>query len=186
LTSMGADVEQVERKKSVLRTIRLSENLSKELEQVAAEDGISFNAISVSVLQEYVGWTRRAKKFGFGIVSKNLLKILLESSDGATIDRLVRERYAGVLKDMAMFWYSDASLPSIMKVLELLSLHNWHIDLSKRIEGRRVSLSFRHDLGPKFTIFLRAMLETTVKGEFHLMPTFESGDSSLTVHFSLL
>lgn len=186
MVSVGVEEERIPaRKKTVLRTIRIPENLSTELEEAAAADGISFNSLSSAILQEYITWTRKARKFGFAYVSKSLLKIILESANSTELDMLVRERYGGILKDMAMFWYSDASLTSIIRVLELLSLHNWHLDMGKKIDGRKVTLSFHHDLGPKFAVFLRAMLDSTLKEEFHSTPVYEEGDSSLTVHFSL-
>ena len=173
------------RKRTVLRTIRIQESLLEEMVAAADEDGVSFNSLSTSVLQEYMTWTRKAKKFGFTFVSKSLLRNLLESVDTTELDLLVRERYAGILKDMAMFWFSDSSLPSIVKVLDLLSTHNWHVDMQKSIEGKKATLSFRHELGPKFTVFLKAMPDATIKEEFHANPVYDEGSSSLTVHFSL-
>ena len=173
------------RKKTVLRTLRLPEALSKQLEDAASEDGVSFNSLTATILLDYVEWNRKAKKFGFTYISKDLMKVLLQSAEPSMLDSTVRVKYAGVLKDMAMYWYQDASLPSIIRVLELIAKHNWHVDIGKKIEGRKVTMSFRHDLGPKFTVFLRAMTESTFKNEFHSNPTYEEGENSLTVHFSL-
>ena len=173
------------RKKTDVRTVRVPLEISKELELAAAEDGVSYNSLLTSVLIDYATWARKAKKFGFTFVSKNFLRILLQTADSKELDRLVRERYGGILRDMAMFWFQGTTVESIVKVLELLSQHNWNIDLVKRVDGRRVTLSFHYDLGPKFSVFLKAMLDTTFRNEFHLSPTYDEGDSSLTVRFSV-
>jgi predicted DNA-binding ribbon-helix-helix protein len=177
--------DQPARKRTVLRTVRLPEALSKELEEAAAEDGVSFNSLIAVVLQEYVQWTRKAKKFGFAQVSRNMLRILLAAADSDELDVQVREKYAGVLKDMAMFWYQDASPQNVIRVLEHITQHNWYVDLSKKVEGKKVTLSFRHDMGAKFNLFLKAMLDTAIRNDLRTVPVYEEGESSFTVHFSL-
>ena len=173
------------RKKTALRTIRLPEDVLQELEAAATEDGISFNSLMVNVLTEYTVWQRKSKKFGFAMISKELFRILLTSSDPAMLEKSVREKYPSVLKSMAMFWYNDSSPGSIVKFLSLLGHHNWHLQLNQTNDGKSYTMTFHHDLGPAFSLFLRTMLDATVRDEFHSHPVFQEGEGSVTVQFTL-
>jgi hypothetical protein len=173
------------KKKTALRTIRLPEDILLELEAAALEDGLSFNSLLVNLLMDYTIWQRRSRKFGFATISKQFLRILLDSSDPAKLEKEVRERYPSVLKSMAMFWYNDSSPPSMIKVLALISVRNWYVELNQTVEGKAHTMTFHHDMGPVFSLFLRTMLDSTVRDEFHSRPVFQEGESSLTVQFTL-
>ena len=177
--------EGSQRKKTVLRTFRLTEDVAKALEAAAEKDGITFNALLSRVTLDYVTWVRNAKNFGFVYLSKPLLSVLLEASDPQKLEAGVRGKYAGVLKDMTMYWFQDASPRSLIRYLELMTQHNWYLEVTKKVEANKVLLSFRHDMGPKYTIYLRTMLDQVIRNDMHSIPTFEEGSSSLTVRFTL-
>src|SRR5579863_1613744 len=177
---MGLTIEEVDsrsqRKKTVLRTLRVPEDVARALEEAADEDGVSFNALMSSVLTDYTVWARKAKKFGFTFVSKQFFRILLESSDPKKLEALVKERYAGIMKSMAMVWFGDTSASSIIRAFELLAQHNWHMNFNWTQEGLEYTLTFQHDLGEKFSLFLKSMLESTITEDFRSRPTFEEAD----------
>ena len=173
------------RKKTALRTIRLPEEILLELDAAAAEDGVSFNSLLVNLLTDYTIWQRKSRKFGFATISKQFLRYLLDSSDPDKLDKLVREKYPSVLKSMAMYWYNDSSPPSMIKVLALISVRNWYVELNQTVDGKAHTMTFHHDLGPVFSLFLKAMLDSTIRNEFHSRPVIQEGESSITVQFSL-
>jgi hypothetical protein len=173
------------KKKTVLRTIRLPEEILLELDAAAADDGISFNSLMVNLLTDYTVWQRKSRKFGFATISKQFLRMLLDSSDPVKLEKVVREKYPSVMKSMAMFWYNDSSPTSMIKVLSLISVRNWYVELNQTVEGKAHTMTFHHDLGPVFSLFLKTMIDSTVRNEFHSHPVFQEGESSLTVQFTL-
>lgn len=173
------------RRKTALRTLRLPEDTLKLLETEAEEDGVSLNTLVSGVLLDYVLWSRRAKKFGFVTISKQLMRALLNSTDPEKLEKSVRETYPSILKSMAMFWYNDASPTSIIKVLGLISTRNWFVEMTQKEEGKDYTMTFHHDLGPNFSLFMKSMLDSTIRNEFRSRPIFQEGESSITVQFTL-
>ena len=84
-----------------------------------------------------------------------------------------------------MFWYNDSSPASLIKALDLISQRNWYVEFKQTVEGRSYTMTFHHDMGPVFSLFLKTMLDSTVREEFHSRPAFQEGESSLTVKFIL-
>jgi hypothetical protein len=185
LAELDGSTSGTRRKKTALRTIRLPEDLLLELDAAAADDGLSFNSLMINLLTDYTIWQRKSRKFGFATISKQFLRMLLDSSDPAELEKMVREKYPSVMKSMAMFWYNDSSPTSMIKVLGLISVRNWYVELNQAVEGKAHTMTFHHDLGPVFSLFLKTMLDSTVRNEFHSRPVFQEGESSLTVQFTL-
>jgi hypothetical protein len=185
LAELGGSASGTRKKKTVLRTIRLPEEILLELDAAAQEDGLSFNSLIINLLTDYTVWQRKSRKFGFATISKQFLRMLLDSSDPVKLEKLVREKYPSVLKSMAMFWYNDSSPISMVKVLALITVRNWYVELNQTVEGKAYTMTFHHDLGPVFSLFLKAMIDSSVRSEFHSRAVFQEGESSLTVQFTL-
>ena len=173
------------RRKTGLRTLRLPEETIRAIEEACEKDHVSFNSLVNSILSDYSLWTRKAKEFGFMYISRELFRILLEASDAKEIERLAREQYSRTFKSMAMYWFQDASPASMLKFLRLFSQHNWQVELHQKVEGKNYTLTFHHDLGPKFSLYLRTLLNETIKNELHSIPAFDEGGNSVEVRFEL-
>ena len=68
--------EKREKKKTILRTIRIDKDLDYALDKDANEHGVSENALISSILAKYVEWDRYAEKFGRVSLPHEALKLL--------------------------------------------------------------------------------------------------------------
>jgi hypothetical protein len=180
----AADEGSIHGRKTVLRSLRLPEELSRDLEMVAEEDGTTFNAIASSVLNEYVTWTRKARKSGFVYVTKDFLKLVLDVCDEEKLKGVLSEGKGDVWKDLIMFWYQGVTPESVMKFFEELGQHSLYLNVSSKIEGTNYAITLNHDLGERFSFVLRARVNRLLTQSLHVQPAFEEGENSLIVRFS--
>jgi hypothetical protein len=73
--------ERKERKKTILRTIRIDKDLDDTLNKAAKENGVSENALISSILAKYVEWDRYSQKFGFVSLPSEALKAIIEATE---------------------------------------------------------------------------------------------------------
>lgn len=81
--------------KSIVRTIRIDEDLNAAIEKLATENRTSVNFIVNSILRENVEWTSIVSKLGFGTyphyLSITLFDMLTDMECEATGEKIARE-----------------------------------------------------------------------------------------------
>jgi hypothetical protein len=185
LRMLPAESNGSRRRKTVLRTLRLPEETANALDSIAQEDGTTLNAAVTSVINEYVNWTRKARKYGFANVSKRVLRLILEATDDEKLRKGASMVNGDIMKDEMLFFYREASPDALMKLWAELGQHSDYLDTSYAIENKKYTLAIHHELGPKFSTLVRLGLDTLIRREFHAQPEFEEAETSLIVRFSL-
>jgi hypothetical protein len=181
---MISSEEQPKRKrKTVLRTTRLAEDTADALDAAAEADGTTFNALASSIINEYVTWVRRARKYGFASVSKAFLKLLLDVCPEEKVKTELARGYAGILRDEMIYWNQEISPKSLVRLLSEHGQHGLYMSSESKIEGREYVLTIQSELGPRFSAMLIASLDGLVRKEFRAQPAFEEGERSLIVRF---
>jgi hypothetical protein len=175
----------VDRRKTVLRTFRLSESLTDSLRKGAADEGMNVNALANSILSEYFDWTKKAREFGFLALHKPILISLIEQLDDKTLDRIGREVMFASWREMAEFWFQDSSPDNILNALTMRA--KFDPKISTRItqgEGT-CAIVLRHDYGPKWSIVVAGALREFVRQSFHVEPRISQGESVITARFKV-
>jgi hypothetical protein len=173
------------RVKTVLRTIRLSEDLETTLEKLAAEKGIAMNALVSSALTKYALWDYLTDRFGFVTISKSLFKDFVDSADPAKIQELARAHRPQVMKDMMMFWFQDVSIDKFLEFLSRRGRYGLDIKVEIKREENNLTLIVTHDFGRLYTDFLRTALDSEFRTIFKIVPTIDTTESSVMVKATL-
>ena len=173
------------RVKTVLRTIRLSEELEGKLERLAAEKGIAMNALVSSALTKYAQWDHLTERFGFVNISKALFKDFIDAADPDKVQELARAHRPQIIKDMMMFWFQDVTVDNFLEFLSMRGRYGLDIKVEIKREGNSITLIVTHDFGHLYTAFLRTALEEEFRTLFKVVPTIDSTDSSVMVKVSL-
>lgn len=174
-----------DKRKSVLRTVRLPESSALSLKKEAADKGTTFNALVNSILGQYISWQRGAEEFGFISVHKKYYEKLIEEADEEALTRLGREVVFPTWKEMTEFWFHDFT-PD--KMLELLTL-KWRLSSPSESTVTRdmdtYTIVFRNNNGPKYGIVAESAFREFVKQSFHVEPRITRGDTVVTVRFTV-
>ena len=75
------NAEGKDKKKTILRTIRIDKDLDDALDKDAKEHGVSENTLISSILVRYIDWDRYIEKFGRVSLPNEALKIIMEAID---------------------------------------------------------------------------------------------------------
>ncbi|MDE1769294.1 MAG: hypothetical protein KGI28_01905 [Thaumarchaeota archaeon] len=136
---------------------RLPEHIIEELEIESQQKEISQNVLVKQILEKYIVWDRFAKKMGMIPVPKEILKILGEKMDGATINEIIREM-TPVIKDWIIFkkggYDLKKSIESMEEYMRASSMTSDH-----RVEGDVHHFVIQHNLGIRWSLFTELLLK---------------------------
>jgi Lhr-like helicase len=172
-------------RRTVLKTLRLPEELALSLEKEAEEEGTTLNALCSSALTKHVEWWSRAQKLGFISTSKAMFKSVLEATDDDRLAIAVRENMPTAWKDMAMFWFGNTSLDTMIRLFTNIFKYGWEVDMSIKTKDKEYTVVLSHELGPKFSLVLMNAIDELFRKESHIQPKFEVENAMVTVHFSV-
>jgi hypothetical protein len=176
-----------QKRKTVLRTIRIDRELDDALYKDARENDINENALISSILVKYIEWDRYAKKIGRVTLPKEVLKSFIESTDINKLEFAAKEYAASTPKDIIVFTYKKFDIESILLHLSLLGKYSGAFKYELQIEHeRQYTITMHHDFGEKFSYWLE---QAFVIGLFNRIPGIacrvSSGKSSLIFSFIL-
>jgi hypothetical protein len=171
--------------KTVVKTLRLSESLARSLEKEADDEGMTVNALVNRIINNYYGWEKRAREFGFISVHKPIYVRLIEEADEETLVRLGAEVVVNTWKEMAEFWLQDSSPDKMLEVLKLRSKLDHQSESRIAQDGDTYTIIFRNDYGPKFSIVAESALREFVRKSFHVVPLISRGDTVITARFKV-
>jgi hypothetical protein len=171
-------------RKTVLKTIRISESLARSLEEEAAEEGKTVNAGINSLINRHFEWEKKAHAYGILELPKSMVLKLLEGCSDETLAQIGRWTVTE-WKEMAEFWFQDSSPKALLNILGARSKFS-PMDLTEVTEEEGVyTIVLHHKVGPRWSIVAKNALEEFVKESFHVSPRVTQGDSVVTVRFKV-
>ena len=170
-------------KKTVLRSIRMSQENADLMEQEARRKGLSFNALISTLIAKYVEWDRYADRFGFIMMTHEGHKNMLDSMDDERLVEHATRMGTRIPMEMTLFWFKKLNLQTFFSFIALHSKYTraYHYEIES--EGRTHIITFHHDLGPKYTTFLRHYFDQAIRNIVGVAPKVEVRQTSLIMSF---
>ena len=109
---MNADKK--DKKKTILRTIRIDKELDDALDKDAKEHSVSENAFVSSILVRYVDWDRYSQKFGRVSLPNEALNAIIEATEPDKLKAAAEEFTASVPKDYIVFRYKKLDIEACL------------------------------------------------------------------------
>jgi hypothetical protein len=174
----------IKTKPTLLKTIRISENIDDLLKKDAASKRTTTNALIHSILTRYLEWDRFAERYGFISVTQETFKTILDKIEEEKLEEAANELGARVPKDILLFWYGKTGVNGFIKYLSLLSDYATfaHFEVTK--EGPNYLVTAHHSLGEKWSNYLKAFLETALKTTTGIAGNAEMSRNSVSLSFS--
>jgi len=173
----------VKRKKTILRTIRLPRELDDILQIDAQENDLSVNALLNKIITKYIEWDRHVHKFGFVSIASETFRAILEEVDKDKIENVARNLGNNMPQAVTMFWFKRATLETLLTVLSLFGKYsNLHTNEMK-MDEKGYTITFHHNLGAKWSIFLRHFISQFIKSVVGIEPEAEITGSLVTISF---
>lgn len=173
----------IKSKPTLLKTIRISESVDNLLKKDAASKKMTTNALIQSILLKYLEWDRYAERYGFISMTHDTVKTLFERMDDEKLLQASRELGNRVPKDILLFWFGKSGLRGFLKYVTLLSEYAAfaHFDITK--EDSEYVVTAHHNMGPKWSVYLRNFLELGLLSTTGIRGTTEESKNSVVLTF---
>lgn len=145
-------------KKTVTMTFRIDERVIDLLRQETEKRQVSLNTLVSQVLKRYVDWDMYEPKVGMIPMAKPVVAALFDKMDEKDIVEMACKVGKNAVHDIALFMKSSMDLPSFLSWLEMRMRHAT-IELSHTVHGYSHTYVMKHDMGYKWALFHKTMLE---------------------------
>jgi len=176
------------KKKTILRTIRLTEEIDNMLERDAEEQNVSANALISKIMTRYVEWDRVIDKTSYIILSSMLFRALINEISDQKLEEIGQNFVSKAVKELAMVEFGKTDFESLMKTFFLISKYDTSMRVSAPLPAEsktdsRYTLTVYHDFGLKGGVLLKGYVESVVRNELGTQPTINITEDVITVSF---
>jgi hypothetical protein len=179
-------IMSVKRKKTVLRTVRLNQELDSILRDDAEESNLAVNGLINRIMAKYVEWDRHTEKFGFISFARQTFKSILEEVDEHKLEEIATNVGSSALKAVALFWFKELNAETLLKTISNYCKYSGLGVSEVKVEGAQCTITFHHDLGRKYSIYLKNAISQFVKTTLGVLPETEITHDMLLVSFRML
>jgi len=170
-------------KKTVLRSIRLSVDHEKLLEEDAKKKGLSVNSLLTSLITKYVEWDRYAERFGYVSVGRQGFGRMFEWMTDEALVGHGKEAGGKNAPDIVRFWFGKLDLGTFLSFLALHSKYSGIYHYEHSSQGGTHVITFQHELGPRYSIVLKNYFDQAIRNIVGVIPKVESGENSCIMTF---
>jgi hypothetical protein len=175
-------------KKTVLKTIRITQELDNLLQKDAKAKGMNVNAYINSIFTKHAEWDRFVEKFG-GLISmrhETLKSILDLIPDNDSISRIAYDASNRIPKEFLLLWFKKIDVDSYIQQLHLVCRYAGWAELEvDRQEGGQYIATLIHNVGEKWSYWLKGAIEGGMRNTIGIYPKCEISETSLIVRFSV-
>jgi hypothetical protein len=171
--------------KSVVRSLRIDDDVDKPLHKLASEEGISLNSLVNRALRRYVVWDVNASRFGgVTLAGASLTKIMNYLSDDEVRDyaQWVAENS---VRDFVTFFFGEMTLQTLLKGLKLLADYGGHFEYEESTTGHVRTVVLKHGRGLKWSIHYGEWVRLAVEKLLGLKVETEKTENQVIFRFPL-
>jgi len=171
------------RKKTVLRTVRLNQELDSILRDDAKESNLTVNGLINRIMTKYIDWDRYAERFGFVSFARQTFKSILEEVDECKVEQIATNTASPILEAVTLFWFKKLNAETLVKTISNYCKYSGLAASEIKVDGAQCAMTFHHDLGRKYSIYLKNAISQFVKTTLGLVPKIEITHDMVLVSF---
>lgn len=169
--------------KTVLRTIRIPQKMDQLLQIDAKTKRVSINSLIYNLLLKYVEWDRYSERFGRVLLRPQTLKSFIDLSDNSEIEKIGKDIGKRIPKEFLLFWFKEINLESFLEYISLLCRYGGFAHHEIESEDGSFTITLIHDLGDKWSLFLKNMIEEGMITTLRLRPQIFVSEMSVVVKY---
>ncbi|MCS4538696.1 MAG: hypothetical protein HYY67_07560 [Thaumarchaeota archaeon] len=169
--------------RKIHKTIRADPEALDIIEKEADSRGLSFNAFLSSILKRYTEWGKLTER-GFVTISQTTYKSLLDELDDETLKRVAERLADRVVREILLVLSGGDDLQSFLRTLEIFSRNSGLFNCDIKVDGERVRISARHELGRNHSLFLMFVWRRFLKSILGVTPEIVIDRNIILVSFN--
>ena len=170
-------------KKTVLRTIRLSVEHDRILEEDAAKKGVSVNSLLTALITKYAEWDRFAERFGYVSIGRQGFKRMIDMLSDEALVAHGKDVGGRNAPEITRFWFGRLNLETFFSFLKVHSKYSGIYQYEVASNGRSHTITFHHELGPRYSVVLTNYFDQAIRNIVGVAPKVETGENQCTVSF---
>ena len=170
MRKMNGDERASKTRKTVLRTVRLSQELDDLLRKDAEENDLSINSLINKIMAKYIEWDRHIKKFRFVSVTSETLRAFFNEVGDEKLENIAKELGSDLTSAVSMLWSEKVDLDAFLRMISLYSKYSGLFIREFRADERGYVITFHHKLGIKWSIFLKHFMSQSFKSALGIEP----------------
>jgi hypothetical protein len=135
------------------------------------------------IMTKYAEWDRYIERFGGITIKPQAFKEILELADEDKLAEIAKRSGSRFPKEFVLFWFKRTDLDTYLESLKLLCKYKGYARFELESEGSEYTIILIHDLGKKWSNFLRYVVEEGMISITGIVPKFEVNHDSLIVRF---
>ena len=171
-------------RKTVFRSLRLTEELDVTIQRAAASRGLPVNSLISQILTKYSEWDRHAEKFGFVMITRDGFRSLIEAIPDEKLARVGEALGSANPKEMTLFWFKHLGTEQFLQYLELYCRYGRIGEYEVDREGSTCTITIHHELGAKYSGYLADFFGAAVRSVVGVPATVERGRNAIVVRFT--
>ena len=171
------------RKRTVLRTVRLAQEMDRKLQEDAEANGMTVNGLMNKILTKYIKWDTHIEKFKFVSITNETFKFLLEECSDSEIERIATASERKAIEDITLFWFHKLNLETALKTASIYSRYSGLLTSETKVDEGNYTITFHHDLGEKWSLFLKCVINQFFKTVLGIVPQIQISDNVVLVSF---
>lgn len=171
-------------KKSVVRSIRITQELDDLIRKDATDRGLTVNALISSILAKYAEWDRYADRFGFVTITRDGFRSFIEAIEDDRLVEIAEELGARNPREMTLFWFKRLSLRTFLRYLSIYSRYGRIGEYEVEAAGGSHTITLHHDLGRKYSLLLARFLKRALETIAKVSPQLSVGENALAIRFT--
>lgn len=174
-----------QQKKTVLRTVRISEELDRILQKDAKVNRISVNALISSIMEKYAGWDRYTEKFRYISIPTTIFRALLDLADENALATAAERLGDELPKEITSFWFKKFNLETYLQYISNASEYGNALEAEIESEGGNYTISIYHEYGKKWSTALKHYHDKAIRTYLKTIPHFETTENTVTITFQV-
>jgi hypothetical protein len=170
-------------KKTLLRTIRITQELEDLLQKDAQLKRISVNSLISSIMTKYAEWDRFRERFATISLNPRGLCAFLESVDDNRVETVARELGSTLTREFILFVSKKINLETYLMHLSLLCRYGGFAHLEVENEGRDYTITLLHAMGQKWSNYLMNVIDEIMKHDLSIVPRFNVTKNAVVIRF---
>ena len=175
--------------KTLIRSVRITKELDNLLEKDPKAKRVSVNSLISIIMTKYAEMDRYNERFGTITLRREGFRSILEAIEDDTIASLAKDIGTQIPKQFLLFWFKKMNLETYLKYLSLVCKYSgfaeYEVDINE--DETEYIITLIHDLGDKWSIFLKNWLEQGMKTTVGIVPTaFDVSKNTIVVRFHVI
>ncbi|MGA9839697.1 MAG: hypothetical protein WBF81_02720 [Thermoplasmata archaeon] len=171
-------------KKTVFRSLRLTEELDAAIQKEALARGLPVNSLVSQVLTKYEEWDRHAEKFGFVMITRDGFRSLIEAIPDERLARVGQELGGTNPREMTLFWFKKLGAPQFLRYLALYCRYGRIGEFEVETDDRTYTITIHHELGPKYSSYLADFFSNAVRSVVGVSAVVERSRNAIVLRFT--